>query len=99
LHIVPRRSTAVRNLWDGGARLKVFSPIGIPDTFELRLDSPRSAVAGWFGEKPPKSALSSPDHLARGRDAVFLAGVFELERGEPEALFQELRRGGPRWPH
>jgi hypothetical protein len=29
----------VRDLSDGGACLKVFSPIGIPDTFELRLDS------------------------------------------------------------
>jgi hypothetical protein len=29
----------VRNLSDGGACLKVFSPIGIPDTFELRFDS------------------------------------------------------------
>jgi hypothetical protein len=29
----------VRNLSDGGACLKVFSPIGIPDAFELRLDS------------------------------------------------------------
>jgi hypothetical protein len=29
---------AVRNLSDGGACLKVFSPVGIPDTFELRLD-------------------------------------------------------------
>jgi hypothetical protein len=30
-------------------------------------------------------------------DAEFLAGgMFELERGEPEALFQELRKGGPR---
>jgi hypothetical protein len=30
---------AVRNLSDGGACLRVFSPIGIPDAFELRLDS------------------------------------------------------------
>jgi hypothetical protein len=30
---------AVRNFSDGGACLRVFSPIGIPDTFELRLDS------------------------------------------------------------
>jgi len=29
----------VRNLSDGGACLKVASPIGIPDTFELRLDA------------------------------------------------------------
>jgi PilZ domain len=29
----------VRNMSDGGACLKVFSPVGIPDTFELRLDS------------------------------------------------------------
>jgi hypothetical protein len=29
----------VRNLSVGGACLKVFSPIGIPDTFELRFDS------------------------------------------------------------
>lgn len=28
----------VRNLSDGGACLKVESPIGIPDTFELALD-------------------------------------------------------------
>jgi hypothetical protein len=29
----------VRNISDGGACLKVFSPVGIPDSFELRLDS------------------------------------------------------------
>jgi hypothetical protein len=30
---------AVRNLSDGGACLRVFSPVGIPDMFELWLDS------------------------------------------------------------
>jgi hypothetical protein len=39
----------VRDLSEGGACLKVFSPIGIPDTFELRVDSDslRSCRVVW----------------------------------------------------
>jgi hypothetical protein len=39
----------VRDLSDGGACLKVFSPIGIPDTFELRLDS--ASVRFWHEDR------------------------------------------------
>ena len=49
----------VRNFSDGSACLKVESPIGIPDLFELMLDD-----AAWPGGKPRKSALAQPDFPA-----------------------------------
>jgi hypothetical protein len=49
----------VRNFSDGSACLKVESPIGIPDSFELMLDD-----AAWNGGKPRKSALAQPDFPA-----------------------------------
>ena len=49
----------VRNFSDGSACLKVESPIGIPDSFELMLDD-----SAWPGGKPRKSALAQPDFPA-----------------------------------
>jgi hypothetical protein len=39
----------IRNMSDGGACLKVASPIGIPDTFDLMLDDapPRPCRVTW----------------------------------------------------
>jgi hypothetical protein len=53
----------VRNLTECGAFLKVFSPLAFLTRLNFGLNRIQSAVAGWFGEKPPKSALSSPDQL------------------------------------
>jgi hypothetical protein len=54
----------VRDLSDSGACLKVSARSVFLTRLNFGLIRIRSVAAGWFGEKPPKLALSLPDHLA-----------------------------------
>jgi hypothetical protein len=64
----------VRNLSDGRARLKVASPIGIPDTFDLVLDDATTRPCRVTRRKSALRSPRTPGFYVAQRRAVSYTG-------------------------